>query len=198
MASDLFSNIIAKGIRDRATFPAKTDKAREWYRDAAKKMRQPNQLRALKDSNNLVKTPLIGNMYFFNYDAKHKDTLPYWDMFPLVFPIEYYKDGFLGINLHYLPPVLRAKLMDGLYEHVTNNRYDVTMKMRISYPILKGAANLKYFKPCVKRYLYSHVKSKYMYIYPSEWEIAAFLPMARFQKRTQNRVYADSVKMINS
>lgn len=196
MASDLFSSIIAKGIRDRATFPAKTQKAREWYYNAAKKVRTPNQRKALTDSNNLVKTPLIGNMYLFQYDAKHKDTLPYWDSFPLVFPIEYYKDGFLGINLHYLAPMLRAKLMDNLYELATNERYDVSMKLRISYPILKGAANLKAFKPCIKRYLYSHVKSKYMYIYPSEWPVALTLPLAKWNKRHGSFVYAQSAKMI--
>lgn len=196
MASDLFSNLIAKGIRDRATFPARTQDARTWYRDAAKKVTNVNQTKSIRDSKNLVKTPNIGNMYLFHYDAKHKDTLEYWDSFPLIFPIEYYKDGFLGINLHYLPPMLRAKLMDGLYDHISNNRMDPSTKIKLSYKILKGAANLKWFKPCVKRYLYSHVKSKFMYIYPSEWDMALMMPLAKWNKKTANYVYSQSQKHV--
>ena len=57
----------------------------------------------------------IGQMFMFFYDPKNKQTLPYYDRFPLVFPIELYSDGFLGINLHYLPQKYRANLMDALY-----------------------------------------------------------------------------------
>lgn len=197
MAVDIFSKIIAKGIRAGAGFPAKSTQAREWYRNAAKNVRHANQRTIMQvNKKNLVKAPTIGNLYLFSYDAKHKDTLPYWDAYPLIFPIEYYKDGFLGINLHYLPPVLRAKLMDELYDYMTNKKYDATTKLKLSYKILKGASQLKYFKPCVKRYLFSHVRSKFLYLYPSEWETALFLPLADWQKRTGQYVYAQSVKAI--
>jgi len=46
----------------------------------------------------------LGKMYFFVYNPKHKITLPYYDMFPLVLPIERYSNGFLGINFHFLAP----------------------------------------------------------------------------------------------
>ena len=45
---------------------------------------------------------VMGKMYFFYYDPKGKKTLATYDRFPLVFPIERYSDGFLGLNLHYL------------------------------------------------------------------------------------------------
>ena len=35
-----------------------------------------------------------GKLYMYIYDAKHKDTLPYWDMYPMVFPFRATKDGF--------------------------------------------------------------------------------------------------------
>ena len=54
----------------------------------------------------------LGRMYFFVYNPKHKATLPYYDMFPLVLPVERYSDGFLGINFHYLAPKDRAFLLD--------------------------------------------------------------------------------------
>ncbi len=193
MSSKVLSTIIAKGIRDKATFPSKTQEAREWYRKAAKGVRYVNRQQLLTDDrNNLSKTLAPGNMYFFKYDAKYKDVLPYWDEYPLIFPFHVEKDRFWGINIHYLHPTLRGKLMDGLYELATNNKYDRSMKLRLSYKILKGTTGIEMFKPCIKQYLFSHVKSKFMYVYPSEWEIVAFLPLARFKKRTANHVYAKS------
>jgi hypothetical protein len=125
-----------------------------------------------------------------------KEILPYYDTFPLVFPIELYKDGFLGLNLHYLPPVTRAKLMDALYENINNKKYDSTTKLRISYQILAGAARYKYFKPCIKRYLFSHVGSPFVYVAPDEWDFALMLPTERFEKANKQTVYRDSLASV--
>ena len=39
-----------------------------------------------------------GYMDAFYYDPKHKATLPYYDKFPLIFPLSVGKDFFIGIN----------------------------------------------------------------------------------------------------
>ncbi|MDA8752408.1 hypothetical protein N9M52_00210, partial [bacterium] len=108
------------------------------------------------------------------------------------FPFKKVKGGFYGLNMHYLPLPLRAKLMDALYETANNKSYDETTKLRISYKILDGAARYKEFKPCVKRYLTKQVTSKFMYVYPSEWDIALFLPTERFVGASKSSVWADS------
>ena len=130
------------------------------------------------------------------YDAKTKDKLPYWDMFPLIFPIEYYGDSMLGINLHYLPPVLRAQLMNALFTTLNNDKYNKTTRLQISYSILKGASRFGYFKPCIKKYLFSHIRSPFIYISPDEWDIALMLPTQRFQKATSEKVWSDSRKKV--
>jgi hypothetical protein len=134
----------------------------------------------------------IGKMYTFTYDPKTKDKLPYYDIHPLIFPIEYYSDGMLGINMHYLPPVLRAQLMDALYETINNDKYNKTTRLQISYGILKSASSYSLFKPCVKRYLWGHVRSPFIYISPDEWDIALMLPTQKFKKATAETVWADS------
>lgn len=134
----------------------------------------------------------IGKLYLFNYDPKLKDKLPYYDTYPLVFPIEHYGDSFLGINLHYLPPMLRAKLMDALLRTINNDKYDKTTRLVISYQILNGASRYRYFKPCIKKYLFSHVKSPFLYIAPDEWNIVAMLPTDRFVGATRSTVHKDS------
>jgi hypothetical protein len=133
-------------------------------------------------------------MYHFKYDPKGKKTLPYYDTFPLIFMVGAAEGGFHGINLHYLPPKLRAKLMDELYSLASNNRYDEKTKLMISYNLLKSASKMKYFKPTFKHYLADHVKSKFIKVDSAEWDIALFLPTSRFKHATTQKVYSDSRK----
>ena len=151
----------------------------------------------MNDRDSLSSRIFIGRMYHFMYDAKHKKTLPYWDRFPLVIPIETYSDGFLGMNFHYLNPRMRAKLMDALYRTITDKSLNERAKLRVSYSLLAGASKYKFFEPTMKRYLYSHVRSRFLQIDPKEWAIALFLPTERFQKATSNKVWSDSKKIIS-
>ena len=192
----LFDEILSKGIR-AGQIPAREQKAREWYRDVAKDFRKVNASELMRgDKSRLTSRPQIGSMYMFYYDAKHKETLPYWDRFPLIFPFKSVQGGFLGINLHYLPHPLRAKLMDSLYDLRSNDRYDEKTKLKLSYDVLNSASRFKYFKPCVKHYLTGQLKSRFLYVYPSEYDIALFLPLERFEKAGKRKVWSDSRKAV--
>jgi hypothetical protein len=195
MASYIFDKLLTQGVR-AGQVPARTQDARAWYRDTAKNVKRVNQKSMIKsDAERMTQRILPGNMYMFSYNPKTKIQLPYYDRFPLVFPFDSFSGGFLGMNLHYLPPTLRAKLMDELYDLVSNERYDETTKLRISYGLLNSARKYRYFKPCVKQYLFSHVQSSFMYIYPSEWDMALFLPTERFSKAGKDKVWIDSRKI---
>ena len=141
-----------------------------------------------------VGRPVIGKMYFFIYDPKWKHVLPYYDVFPLVVPIHYYPDGFLGMNLHYLPYIMRAKLLDFLFslavsQHVggKEDKY-----MQVSYGVLKSLAKDKHYEHTIKRYLYSHVKSPFAEVLHEEWEVAAFMPVEQFRKKNKREVWKDA------
>lgn len=139
-----------------------------------------------------VTKPSIGKLYFYTYDPKYKNdvrVLPYYDTYPLTIPIEYYDDGFLGLNLHYIYPKDRAILLDKLSETLNNKKYDDTTKMRINYAMLKASS--KYFEhtPCLKRYLYNHVRSKFLEIPADEWDIAIMLPTEQFVRETKTSVW---------
>jgi hypothetical protein len=192
----LFDEILSKGIRS-GQIPARTSTAREWFRDKAKdagKVSEQNILRG--DTDRLKSRSTIGKMYFFMYDAKHKATLPYYDKFPLIFPVDRVQGGFYGINFHYLPLKLRAQLMDALYDVTSNQRYDESTKLRLSYGILKGAEKFSLFKPTFKRYLTSQVRSRFVEVYPSEWDIALWLNTEQFIGASKTKVWADSRKII--
>lgn len=193
----VFSEIITRGVRG-GQIPARTTSAREWYRNtAASESARINEKRFVNgDPGRLTAVPRPGHMYMYLYDPKTKDTLPYYDRFPLVFPFKVESDRFWGINLHYLPPPYRASLMDELYNVSNNSRYDESTRLKINYQILNSASRFKYFKPCVKQYLFDHMKSKFVYVYPSEWDIALFLPTERFAKASKTVVWSDSRKML--
>ncbi len=86
--------------------------------------------------------------------------------------------------------------MDALYDVTNNNAFDETTKMRAHYGILKSAAKFKFFRPTFKQYLRGHVRSRFLYINPSEWDIALFLPVAQWEKKSQRQVWAASKKII--
>ena len=86
--------------------------------------------------------------------------------------------------------------MDALYDTASNSRFDESTRLKMSYKMLESASKFKHFKPCIKRYLTSQLRSKFMYIYPSEWDMALFLPLERFQGASKTQVWADSKKKI--
>jgi len=193
---------IAKKVSANITLKDK-EEAREWFRKEAENVTKVDPRKMIKsggsfENMNSLSANSIGKMYMFFYDAKWKDKLPYWDKFPLIFPIEFYKDSMLGINLHYLPPVIRAQLMNALYETVNNERMNKTTKLKISYQILKNSSKFKLFKPCVKKYLFTHVKSSFQYVKPEYWDAALLLPSERFQKKSKEKVWQDSMDKLGS
>jgi len=172
--------------------------ARDWFREKAQEVRTVRVENIIQKNPTFNRTQIRpGFMYLFQYDPKLKEDLPYYDRFPLIFPFEATEDGFLGMNLHYISPLYRARLMDNLYGLINNDKYDDTTKLRASYALLNSAARYKYFKPCVKRYLNSHVRSKFLLIPANEWDIALFLPLERFTKKTKTQVHRDSRVYIN-
>ena len=172
----------------------------DWFRNkvADLSISGMNRRALLRDKELIIKKgePMVGRMGVFFYDPKHKDTLPYYDRFPLVIIIGPAEGGFLGLNLHYLPPVLRAKFLDGLLDMTNNKRYDESTRFRATYEMLKKSSKTKYFAPCVKHYLDKHMRSQFNTINPNDWETVAFLPIADFKKASDRKVWADSRKAI--
>ena len=194
--SNLFQKLeleaFRKGINPR------TQESREWFRRRVQRLTRVNRDQLMREPEVTRRaTHSYGGMFMYFYDPKHKDKLPYYDRFPLTVPVEPAKGGFRGINLHYLPPVLRAKFLDALLGITNNKKYDESTKFNLTYRLLNGSRNMRYFKPCFKHYLLDHVKSRFAEVPAPEWEIATFLPTAQWEKSTAGRIYSDSRKAIN-
>ena len=176
-----------------STAGAKARAAGDWFREKIKQAGASAKMKAVTPNQLLKRQPedniMLGKMFFYKYDPKWAKKLPYWDMYPLVFPFERAPGGFYGLNLHYIPPRDRAVLMDSLNQYASNNKYDRTTRLELSYRLLKRYGRAV---PCVKRYLGDHVVSQTVRIDADEWEIAIFLPVERFQKASKGEVWADS------
>jgi hypothetical protein len=175
-----------KGITPRSK------ESRAWFMNKAKNLNVSRSKLMKEDPIELRSRPAVGKMYMYFYDPKHKETLPYYDRFPLIIMVGPAPRGFMGLNLHYLPLATRAKFLDALLGTINNERYDESTRFRLSYEMLKRASKLKAFRPCLKRYLSSHVRSRLAMVPAPEWEIATFLPTADFEKASSSEVYKDS------
>jgi hypothetical protein len=173
----------------------------KWYTDKLLTLGQkPAQDELLGMKDHVRRDIRPGFMYTYRYDAKHKDTLKYWDKFPLIIMIGPAKGGWYGINLHYLPPRTRAAFFDKLLAISSDVRFDNNTKIKVTYGFLKSTSQYKEFKPCFKHYLKSHVKSKFIKIQPDEWEAVLYFPTTSFEskgsKYASSRVWSDSMLQI--
>jgi hypothetical protein len=165
----------------------------DWFKgkiqNIMNRFRTPDGIRKeiLNRSERSSDITVIGKMYFFMYDPKHKDDLPQYDKFPLVFPIEPYSDGFLGLNLHYLSVGERLSLLEGLKKFADDKTLTPSTKLNLSYQLLNSTKGISSaMRPCVKRYLFSHVRSPFIEVTADEWDKAAQLTVENFvynQKR---------------
>lgn len=172
---------------------ANTKASRDWFLD---KMEEISNVRVdrnkIRSQLPVAATYFTGRMYMFFYKPKNRLELRYYDRFPLVILLDRYKEGFLGLNLHYLPIDLRQRLYYNLLPRATNDRYDKSTRLKINYEYLLGKSFLKAHRPCVKRYLYKNIIGKVANVPANEWEVAVHLPTAYFKKATQSKVHKES------
>lgn len=189
---DSLFRILKKEARDKK-IQARTQESIKWFRERIKELGTINKWQLLKDPALLKRRgPAIGQMYMYFYAAKWRDTLPYFDMFPLIIMVDEADGGWYGLNLHYLSPVVRAKFLDKLLEVSNNKRYDDTTRLNITYGILKNTSKFKEFKPCFKHYLSSYVDSQIVKVPFPHWETAIFLPTESFNKKNKTHVWGES------
>ena len=164
-----------------------------WFRNKIKEFGTPTSSDLIRDGKRKGK-PHAGKLNMFFYDPKHKKKLPYYDTFPLVLPLETYNDGFLGINMHYLPIPLRIKLLDRLVDYTNSEDFTAaTTRMVVDYNRLKS---IRLIRPTIHKYLSGYTKSQFRRIDADEWTIATLLPVQRFKKASASEVWKESRSMI--
>lgn len=167
-------------------------KSARWFDQQARLLSQKtiNPARLIRSNPELSVTAIVpGEMYLFQYDAKFKDTLPIWDKYPLVFPFKKLSDGFIGLNMHYLPYYARIKLLNKLMVFRNNSTLDHQTRLKLSWSLINGVSALRVAEPCVHRYLSSHVKSPFKRIEAQHWATAMMLPVEGFVGGTKQQAW---------
>ncbi len=178
--------------------------ARKWFADEIKRLmanpwevdhKRMSKYTRRQKGMSLPKPDDIGKMFFYGYDPKTKDTMPYYDIFPLVLMVRGLDNGWHGLNLHYLPPKQREILIKKLMENMSDTKLDNRTRLKLNYNLLSTVAKYRYFKPCFKRYLVSHTKTTVKPIPFRHWPKAILLPVANFKKASISTVWADSMRI---
>ena len=183
----LESEAFRKGLQ------ARSKEANDWFAANVKKLGKIGSSKMLGDDRLRKQAGASpGDMVMYTYDPKLKKTLPYYDTFPLAIIVGKAPGGFHALNLHYLPPKVRAIFLDKLNDVASNQKFNATTRFKITYKLLMATKSYKYFKPCFKHYLTPNLSSSIMKVNAAEWNIAIFLQTASFKKASTGKVWADS------
>ena len=167
-------------------------KSADWYNRNVRNLSDRITARRLMNSGKLIARPSQGRLNMFFYEPKTKVRLPYYDVFPLVLPLEPIRGGFLGLNFHYLPYLLRFRLLERL-QKFADGGFKSTTKITAGYDSVKG---INLVKPTIKKYLFGYVRSQFLRLDFDEAALAAYLPVQQFRKAGTGKVWADSRRMI--
>ena len=164
-------------------------KSGAWYRKAIGSIADKARASQLMRSGQLIGRPSGGRLNLFFYDPKFKKTLPYYDTFPLVLPLDPIPGGFIGMNFHYLPPGLRFNLLSRLDKFLSGKTLGKGSRYNISYNAVK---NIPMVEPTLHKYLYSHIRSNFLRIDAPEAALAVYLPVQQFRKQPATTVWSRS------
>ena len=177
------------------SIPPASLESQEWFEEKISSMTSPINRRALQSEAlrlQGIKAPHIGRMYTFFYQPEGMFTLPYYDMFPVIFLIEIKREYFQGLNLHYLPTDLKSEFYRQVLQRANKQELDRQTFLRIPYDHLKSFRKYRAFRPCFKTYRLDNVRGRIVNIPSSEWEIVMNLPTAMWRKSSEKRVHTDS------
>lgn len=178
------------------------NKSMAWFQSQVRDLRSvsvktpQNLMRGDQESKGTRILP--GTMIMYIYDPKYKETLPYYDTFPLCLPFKLVPGGFYSLNLHYLPYNLRALLLDRLMQFKTDATLDEKTRLKFSWQLIDGVSKFAAAKPCVKHYLYDHVKTPFKAVHPQDWATAILLPVEQFVGASPQDVWRDSMNIIRT
>lgn len=177
-------NIFDEYAENRITLQDAFNRSATWYRSRIKELQEITPDKIMRHRSAFRDRPVKGEVYCFVYDPKHKDTLPYYDTFPLVLPLSVDKDSFLGLNFHYISPKFRFFLLDAIKKNGRGIH-----KLNISWQIIASFAGTKSAQHCLKRYLFSHMRTPLRKIRAEDVPTALLLPIEKFHKSTKQNVW---------
>tara|TARA_Y100000389_G_scaffold151122_1_gene150812 strand:+ start:421 stop:930 length:510 start_codon:yes stop_codon:yes gene_type:complete len=116
---------------------------------SAKKLSQSEYFNFLKNIFSQKGTNAFspGKLYAFSYnDPKTRDRLDHWDTTPIILFLGPAKNGFYGLNFHYLSPGERAAFLNELQDNESQN-------VKINVNAIQNLTKSPMFKRSIKHYI---------------------------------------------
>jgi len=157
-----------------------------WYRSKIKELAPGMTAREMITESNKDKVkprPTYGMMNLFWYKPLNAARLKYYDLFPLVIPFKKHRNGFTGLNFHYLSVPMRINLLERLEAYENSGTLysldagDIDQLLAFEWGEIKGMRGIK---PTVHRYLAKYVYSNFLKIELEDMIVGALLPVERF------------------
>ena len=182
-----------------------------WYRSKIKNLAPRITAEQMIDQGKSTARPTYGMMNLFRYKPLNAGKLKYYDVFPLVIPFKKHRNGFTGLNFHYLNIPMRINLLERLQAYEDSGTlYSLDEKnvgdlLAFEWGEIVGMRGIK---PTVHRYLAKYVYSQFLKIELEDMVVGAMLPVERFYTgdlwndvriRVQpRRVWDDSRRAVNA
>jgi hypothetical protein len=182
--------------------PATGQSAADWFRKAIKRMEGHEKSNLIEDRRgifrNRKKVGVIrtGEMYMFRYIPKGRNTLKYYDEYPLVIVTSKGDDYFRGLNLHYLPHKYRAIFFTNLQSYISNHNYDGNTRLRVTKRMINTMSKFRFGKVCYRTYSLNQIRSKMVKIHSREWFASLFLPTESFVPPIKSTIWKESRRKI--
>lgn len=168
-------------LAEEANLSSGTLKSREWFRRIVSTQREIGNINRLVEGLSKPSRLVPGMMIVFYYNAKHAETLSYWDKHPLVMVNSITRDGWTGENFHYMHPSHRARMM----YNSTKKRIPVFNQIDPLFHEQMPYCNKKYFAE----------RATMVREVPKEmWELVLQMPFENFQKQSKSFVWKETTK----
>ena len=151
--------MIGEEIRQKA---GKKRRSGDWYIAELENALEPLQFKDISTSDTSYIE--VGKLFFFSYGAAYPEKYEFWDLQPLSFALRFYRDGFLGANLHYINPDYRDSVAKSLLNTGS-----------------AGATTVP--KNSLHKYLYSGIGNLYQVPDDEDWAEISLLPTEKFMAR---------------
>ena len=177
-------NTIFRQIRDEA---AGRELSVRWYRNKIKALAPgvtgQETIAEGRGENNVRPRPTYGMMNLFWYKPLNAGKLKYYDLYPLVIPFKQHRNGFTGLNFHYLSVPMRINLLERLSVYEDSGTLysldleDIHQLLAFRWSEIK---QMRGVAPTVHRYLAKYVYSNFLRIKLEDMVVGALLPVERF------------------
>ena len=157
-----------------------------WYRSKIKAL-APRitgpELLSEAEKKQIRARPTYGMMNLCWYKPRNAARLKYYDLYPLVIPFKRHRNGFTGLNFHYLSVPMRINLLERLSAFEDSGTLysldvdDIDQLLAFEWTEVKG---MKGIKPIVRRYLANYVYSNFLKVGLEDMVVASLLPVERF------------------